>query len=177
MKIEIRRIGKGKYVRANTARRLAVFFAEQLSRETPGVKWETISVVFVGDLQMRELYKRYFGMNDVSDVISFAYRPMPLSKGVQRDGEIIVNVERALKLNDSRLQKIDGWSSDKELALYLAHGFDHLAGYDDSDSAGRRRMRARELRWLRKASCLGMLAGLIRTTSAVHEKSLENGGD
>ena len=37
-----------------------------------------------------------------------------------------------------------------ELALYIAHGCDHLAGEDDTTPAQRQRMRKRELRWLRE---------------------------
>jgi len=36
----------------------------------------------------------------------------------------------------------------RELALYLAHGLDHLAGRDDDAPARRRAMRRRETAWL-----------------------------
>ena len=36
----------------------------------------------------------------------------------------------------------------RELALYLAHGLDHLAGADDDVPARRRAMRRRETAWL-----------------------------
>ena len=43
------------------------------------------------------------------------------------------------------------WGPDYELALYLAHGVDHLTGADDHEDDGFRRMRARELRWVAAA--------------------------
>ena len=50
-------------------------------------------------------------------------------------------------------------TADRELALYLAHGCDHLTGADDATPAGRARMRRRELGWLRELA----LTRLIRT--------------
>jgi ssRNA-specific RNase YbeY (16S rRNA maturation enzyme) len=35
-----------------------------------------------------------------------------------------------------------------ELALYIAHGFDHLSGADDDTPARRAAMRRTEMRWL-----------------------------
>jgi ssRNA-specific RNase YbeY (16S rRNA maturation enzyme) len=62
--------------------------------------------------------------------------------------EIFVNVERAVVT----AQKRNGWSASKELALYIAHGCDHLiSGENDANAAERMRMRRRELRWLREA--------------------------
>lgn len=164
MKVEFTKLGAGRCVAVNAVRRFTLFLMDRLRDMTHGIIWNTISVVFVDDSQMQELYKRYFGVSDVSDVISFVYQPIPLSGQIQQDGEVIVNVERALRLDDLRLQKIRGWGSAKELALYLAHGFDHLAGNDDSDIVGRRRMRTRELRWIKEAESKGMLRGLIRNT-------------
>ena len=40
------------------------------------------------------------------------------------------------------------WSVDKELALYIAHGCDHLTDAEDSSEEGFRSMRSRELAWL-----------------------------
>lgn len=165
MKVEFTKSGAGRCVAVNVAKRLTLFLTDRLRDMTRGIIWNTISVVFVGDSQMQELYKRYFDISDVSDVISFVYQPIPLLSGqIQQDGEVIVNVEKALRLDDLRLQKIRGWTSAKELTLYLAHGLDHLAGHNDSDIVGRRRMRTRELRWVKEAEREGMLKGLIRNT-------------
>jgi len=50
---------------------------------------------------------------------------------------------------------------DRELALYLAHGCDHLAGADDATPRQRAAMRRRELRWLRAAAHADLLMGLF----------------
>lgn len=42
------------------------------------------------------------------------------------------------------------WSADMELALYIAHGCDHLNDSEDSSDAGRLAMRLRELGWLKQ---------------------------
>jgi len=47
-----------------------------------------------------------------------------------------------------------------ELALYLAHGCDHLSGANDRTLRERRRMRRRELLWLAQARRNGLMAGL-----------------
>lgn len=61
--------------------------------------------------------------------------------------EVFVNVERAVLLGESSKK----WSASKELALYIAHGCDHLiTGEDDAQADERKRMRGRELRWLKE---------------------------
>jgi len=61
-------------------------------------------------------------------------------------GELLVHVERAWQVGSRRR----GWSASRELALYIAHGCDHLNDAEDATPAGRQRMRRRELRWLRR---------------------------
>ena len=65
----------------------------------------------------------------------------------------MVNSERAAAEGRGR----PGGTS-RELALYLAHGLDHLAGRDDAAPAERRAMRRRENGWL--AAEAGAWAGL-----------------
>jgi probable rRNA maturation factor len=61
-------------------------------------------------------------------------------------GELFINVERAVRVAPRRAD----WSADRELALYLAHGLDHLTGADDHAPEERARMRRRELAWLKR---------------------------
>ena len=86
-----------------------------------------------------------FNRSASTDVISAGYEPVP-GDPAGRCAEVFVNVERALLEGGSRAR----WSPSLELALYIAHGCDHLAGATDADPAGRARMRRRELRWLRR---------------------------
>jgi ssRNA-specific RNase YbeY (16S rRNA maturation enzyme) len=78
-------------------------------------------------------------------------------------GEIVVNVERAAEAGPGHWPRTRGDRSAiaRELALYIAHGCDHLCGADDASRVDRLRMRRRELRWLRAAERDGCLRGLI----------------
>jgi len=54
------------------------------------------------------------------------------------------------------------WSTAHELALYLAHGIDHLTGATDDSPLARRRMRTREMNWVRSAERRGLLHDLLQ---------------
>lgn len=115
--------------------------------------WEELSVVFTRDGEMRFLHNQLMGQNSSTDVMAVLYSrtPAPEDKGF---AELIINTDRAATAWRGHGAHHD---AHRELALYLAHGIDHLAGDDDQDTAGRRRMRRRELRWLRAAETCGAL--------------------
>ena len=71
--------------------------------------------------------------------------------------EIIVNAERAWLAGSRRR----GWSPSRELALYIAHGCDHLNDERDTTPAGRRRMRRRELHWLAQVNLPTVFASAL----------------
>lgn len=129
---------------------------EQAGRLDRKTVWKEMSVVLTNDAGIRILNQKHLGNSDVTDVISFNYDPLPGERG-GTSGEIIVNVERAAQDVNRRWT----WDAGKELALYIAHGCDHLVGQTDSDDAGRARMRRRELRWINKAARLGLIQGVI----------------
>lgn len=104
---------------------------------------------------MRRINRRVFGRSDDTDVITLAYRPQPPETGWR--GEVFVNVDLALEKGP----RYGG--AARELALYLAHGCDHLADASDADPIGRRQMRAREQRWLRQAVRAGLIEPLLRS--------------
>jgi len=118
-------------------------------------RWREISLVLTDDAGIAEINRRLFGRDSATDVISQAYAPMP-GEGDAQTGEIVVNAERAVALG-----KKGYWTASHELALYIAHGCDHLAGGRDSTAEGRRRMRRRELRWLRLIAGEGFPGKLI----------------
>ncbi len=91
---------------------------------------------------MTAVNEAVFGRRQSTDVVSVAYAPVP-GAGDWR-GEVIVNAQRALQVGPRH------GGVAHELALYLAHGLDHLSGADDGTAAERQRMRRRELRWLRE---------------------------
>jgi len=117
--------------------------------------WGNISVILTDDGRIAEVKQQVFGMDEVTDVIALRYDPVP---GIETraTAEVFVNVERAAKAGLRRT-----WTPSKELALYLAHGCDHLAGQSDTTEAEQKCMRRRELRWLREAGDIGLLEDLM----------------
>ena len=82
-----------------------------------------------------------FGIRTQTDVVAQAYAAVPGVCGAT--AELILNAERAQAEGRAR-----AGGPARELALYLAHGLDHLAGADDDTPAARRAMRRRETDWL-----------------------------
>jgi len=131
----------------------------KVSRLDRSAEWREISLVLTDDAGIQRINQRHLGKTETTDVISFRYDPMPGDCGMCT-GEVFVNAERASR---RKMQPAAGgtWTAAKELGLYVAHGCDHLSGASDADTAGRERMRRRELRWLREAQRQGLLNGLI----------------
>jgi probable rRNA maturation factor len=153
--VEIRQDCKTARLSVKRLSNLARFFLCRLERLSPRLRWDAISVLFTDDAAISDIKRRYFGDEGTTDVISFSYRPLAGGKG--HTGDIVVNIEEARR---RRLQH-RGWTRAKELALYLAHGFDHLSGADDATPGRRRAMRRRDLAWVRLAAKHGLLNGLL----------------
>lgn len=132
-------------------RKLAEFLLNR-SGQRAGVEWGDVSVVLVDDRQSQEVNRNHLGHDYATDVISFNFEPIPGDSGTEMNGEIVINVELACRLGPTYK------GADRELALYLAHGCDHLSGADDNTPQHRRQMRRRELRWLQDATaqCLNL---------------------
>lgn len=107
--------------------------------------WHELAVVLVDDEQIRHVKQEYFGRGEVTDVVSVSYDPVPGDPD-GCDADIVVNVQQADREGAARAGA--DWSRDHELALYIAHGCDHLCGGRDDDKAGHDAMRRRELTWL-----------------------------
>jgi len=100
-----------------------------------------LTVVLTDDAAMPAYKAGCFGVRVQTDVVTQAYAAVP---GVcAATAELIVNAERAREEGRRR-----AGGPARELALYLAHGLDHLAGRDDDTPARRRAMRRRETAWL-----------------------------
>lgn len=132
-------------------RALARRFLALAEPGAPG-RWTQLDLLFTDNAGIRPYKRASFGFDEVTDVITLAYAPAPGLPGWS--GEIIVNTERARELGP----RYGG--AARELALYLAHGIDHLTGGEDDTPARRRSMRRRELGWLAKAADEGLLAPL-----------------
>jgi len=99
-------------------------------RPPPG----NLSVVFLDESTMGELHGRFLADPSPTDVITF-----PGDPSFGEAGEICAGAERAARVADAHNHGLDA-----ELTLYLAHGWLHLAGYDDRTPGERARMRAAE---------------------------------
>jgi len=111
---------------------------------TPGVVWREVTIYLLDDTGMVSINEAILRHTGTTDVITQRYDACPGEPEGLR-GELFVNVERAGMFPRRR-----NWTCGQELALYLAHGFDHLTGADDATPAARSQMRRRELAWLRK---------------------------
>jgi probable rRNA maturation factor len=93
-----------------------------------------LSIVFVDDPAIASIHAQFMDDPSPTDVITFPPEPQ-----MQSAGEIIVSVDHAR----TRAAELD-LPFARELALYLAHGWLHLCGYDDRKDADREKMRAAE---------------------------------
>ena len=111
-----------------------------------------LSIAVVGTRAMTTLHRRYKGINEPTDVLSF-----DLGTNRQRgllDAEIVVCADVARRFaaaerhgrpqRGARRRARMPVPVHAELALYLVHGILHVAGYDDDTPAAARRMHARE---------------------------------
>lgn len=120
--------------------------------------WREVLVLLVGHAASAGAHRAVFGDDDPTDVITLTYAPMP-GLDVGASGELVVNIDRAV--DEGRKRSRSGWTPSHELALYIAHGVDHLTGANDAEPGDRRRMRSRELRWVRSAERRGLLRDLL----------------
>lgn len=118
-----------------------------------------LSIVFLTDAALAGLHKDFMNDPTATDVITFSGDS---SAGLA--GEICVSADTAARYVGLRLAagrrtpaaaKLAAFS--RELALYVVHGWLHLAGYDDLRPDRKRRMRAAERRALRLLEQSGLL--------------------
>jgi len=125
----------------------------------PAPEFHKLEILLTDDAGMAAVNQAVFGRRDVTDVISQAYAPVPGENGTR--AELALNVALAVREGARRRG-----GPARELALYLAHGCDHLAGACDAAPRGRAAMRRRELHWLRQLAARGLLTGLITPRSS-----------
>ena len=126
-------------------RQLIKGLADCLVAADPDTIWSEVTLSLTDDEGITPPNREFFGKNRPTDVISFRYDPIP-GEEPAASGDLIVNVECALREGEVR----EG--ANAELALYIAHGFDHLSGADDNTPSRRAAMRRTEKRWLKKLS-------------------------
>jgi len=108
----------------------------------------TLSLVFLTDRELAELHDRHLGDPSVTDVITFSGEP-----SVGSAGELCVSADAARR----QAPRNGPETFSRELALYVVHGWLHLAGYDDLAPARKRAMRRAETRAMNLLSRAGAL--------------------
>ncbi len=84
------------------------------------------TIAFVSDTKIRELNKRFRGIDKPTDVLSF-----PAGEGRQYLGDVAISVERA------KVQaRQNGLTLEREIAQLILHGLLHLCGYDHETDNG-----------------------------------------
>ncbi|MFA7172785.1 MAG: rRNA maturation RNase YbeY [Kiritimatiellia bacterium] len=111
------------------------------------VLWSEVSVYLLDDDSIAPVHLAVQGIERSTDVITQRYEPVP-GEPEGLIGEIFVNLQCACREGASRQERDPIWSVDKELALYIAHGCDHLTDAEDETKEGFQSMRTRELHWL-----------------------------
>lgn len=139
-------------------RSLAAAFAARLTRVRPDISWASINVVLTGERGIARINRKALGHQGSTDVVTFRLDPIPGETPPMPSAEIIVNLQRAWERG--MIGRPGGWSPSKELALYLAHGFNHLSGWNDDVPAAAARMRRRELRWIRQVGIRDCFRGI-----------------
>lgn len=85
-----------------------------------------LSVLFVGDDEIRELNKRYLNRDYPTDVISFSMREGDFSSLNENIlGDVVVSLDNAKEYAEKK-----GVSIEDETLFLLIHGILHLVGYD-----------------------------------------------
>jgi len=108
-----------------------------------------LSVLLVGDQEIKALNQKYRHKNKITDVLSFSQKegqvlPLP-EKEKMYLGEIIICYPQL-----KRQARIFNQSFDKEFALLLSHGFLHLLGYSDQTKSGCSKMEKLQNKILKK---------------------------
>lgn len=157
MIISIRNVQKQYRLDTGKIRKLAACLMKMAIHEGQAQVWRDAAVVLTDNAGIEAVNRLHLSRQGTTDVISFNYIPIPGDRR-GRSGDIIVNVQRAVERGSSGRPP----NASKELALYIAHGFDHLTGGRDHTPGARARMRRTELRWLEAAGALRLIGDLFR---------------
>ena len=113
-----------------------------------GWKKAALSLLLVGDREIRKLNKRYLHHDRPTDVIAFSQlegRPLAFQSKQPFLGDLVISLETA-----ARQAEEFGNSFDYELHFYICHGILHLMGYDDHRKKDAAKMENKQKRILRE---------------------------
>lgn len=107
-----------------------------------------LSLVVTGEETVRKLNQQYRGVDEPTDVLSFALaerKPgddtpfITPPDGVLHLGEVVISYPQAVRQAEENRHSVE-----QELALLVIHGVLHLLGYEHDEPAREREMRALE---------------------------------
>ncbi|MCL6478605.1 MAG: rRNA maturation RNase YbeY [Peptococcaceae bacterium] len=101
-----------------------------------------VSILLTDDRYIRELNKKYRGIDRPTDVLSFAQHeghPMPDEGEEDILGDVVISMQAARRQGEEY-----GHGLRREVAYLTAHGVLHLLGYDHRDEESRAVMREKE---------------------------------
>jgi len=106
-----------------------------------------ISILFTNDKFIRRLNKKYRGIDESTDVLSFSFQEEKEESSIIEEnimlGDIIISVETA-----QRQAYLLNHSVEKEITFLLIHGLLHLLGFDHKEGEEEKVMREKELELL-----------------------------
>ncbi len=124
-------------------------FARRLRDEVAGGR--PFCCRITSDREVRELNRRFLGIDRPTDVLSF-----PSGSGIGPLGDIAIAFPYARRQAEAL-----GHGADVELRVLLLHGVLHLLGYDHETDRGR--MRRAEERWRARLGLPHSLTGRSRS--------------
>lgn len=105
-----------------------------------------VDLVFVDDKRMRKLNWKYRRINRTTDCLAFSMREGEDSQlHPELLGDVVISVDSA-----KRNAKLFGSNIKEEMAIYIIHGMLHLLGFNDTTTAGRKKMVSKEKDILRR---------------------------
>ncbi|MCI0337450.1 MAG: rRNA maturation RNase YbeY [Acidobacteria bacterium] len=124
----------------NSVAQLSRAVLDRIGRED----W-TLTIIFIRDRMMRELNRDYRGIDQPTDVLSFAYHESMNFSEPEAEanhlGDVVISVETA----EAYAREL-GLTYDREIAHLVIHGALHLAGYDHETDNGEMMKLERKLR-------------------------------
>ena len=119
---------------------------KQILKEEGISREEHINCVFINNRHIKQLNRKYKGINSPTDVLAFSFTKGEGSE-YRRDmfGDIFISVEMAVD-NAERFNQC----FTEELKLLFVHGMLHLLGYNDESKKDKEKMRSKENHFLTK---------------------------
>lgn len=94
-----------------------------------------LTVVLTGDAELRELNRKYLGIDAATDVLSFPSAEIDPETRAAYLGDVLISVARA-----EAQARAAGHPLAAEVQLLVVHGVLHLLGYDHRRAADKVRM-------------------------------------